>query len=233
MRLVLVNLPVHTTNASTGDAFMYMTSHFEEKRIDVLHRFIAEHPLGALVTLCDAGLEANHVPFELDAQAGRHGTLNCHVARNNPVWRDARTDADALVIFQGPSAYVSPTWYPSKQLTHRVVPTYNYAVVHAYGRIVVHDDPKWLRGLLARLTRTMEAGVSATPWKMGDAPADFIEQMIGQVVGIEIGITRIAGKWKVSQNRSAEDRAGASAGLRSVATAESIAIADLIDRAAE
>jgi transcriptional regulator len=212
---------------------MYMTSHFEEKRTDVLHRLIAEHPLGALVTLGDTGLDANHIPFELDPLAGLHGTLNCHVARHNPVWRDARTDVDSLVIFQGPSAYVSPNWYPSKQETHRVVPTYNYALVHAYGRVVVHDDPKWLRGLLARLTRRMEAGVSATPWRMSDAPADFLDQMIGEIVGIEIGITRIVGKWKVSQNRSAEDRAGASAGLRSVATAEAIAIADLIDRVAE
>jgi transcriptional regulator len=210
--------------------FMYL-SHFEENRPDMLRQLIAEHPLGTLVTLSDAGLDANHVPFEFDVATGPHGTLNCHVARSNPLWREARTDIDTLVIFQGPSAYVSPNWYPSKQDTHRVVPTYNYAVVHAYGRIVVHDDPKWLRGLLARLTRQMEVRVSATPWKMGDAPPDFLDQMIEQIVGLEIGVTRIVGKWKVSQNRSAEDRAGASAGLRSMATAESIAIADMIDRA--
>lgn len=188
---------------------MYVPAHFEENRPEVLQALIADQPLGALVTVSPQGLDANHVPFELDAARGPHGTLRAHVARANPVWQEAAAAPDALVIFQGPAAYVSPTWYPSKHATHRQVPTYNYMVVHAHGRIVVHDDETFLRGLVARLTRKMEAG-EAQPWKMGDAPPDYIQQMLGAIVGIEIEVTRIVGKWKLSQNKEAADRRGAS-----------------------
>lgn len=188
---------------------MYVPAHFEENRPDVLQALIADQPLGALVTVGPQGLDANHVPFEFDATRGPHGTLRAHVARANPVWQEAAAAPDALVIFQGPAAYVSPTWYPSKHATHRQVPTYNYMVVHAHGRIVVHDDESFLRGLVARLTRKMEAG-EAQPWKMGDAPPDYIQQMLGAIVGIEIEVTRIVGKWKLSQNKEAADRRGAS-----------------------
>lgn len=188
---------------------MYVPAHFEENRPEVLQALIADQPLGALVTVGPQGLDANHVPFEFDATRGPHGTLRAHVARANPVWQEAAAAPDALVIFQGPAAYVSPTWYPSKQATHRQVPTYNYMVVHAHGRIVVHDDESFLRGLVARLTRKMEAG-EAQPWKMGDAPPDYIQQMLGAIVGIEIEVTRIVGKWKLSQNKEAADRRGAS-----------------------
>lgn len=188
---------------------MYVPAHFEENRPEVLQALIADQPLGALVTVSPQGLDANHVPFEFDAARGPHGTLRAHVARANPVWQEAAAAPDALVIFQGPAAYVSPTWYPSKHATHRQVPTYNYMVVHAHGRIVVHDDESFLRGLVARLTRKMEAG-EAQPWKMGDAPPDYIQQMLGAIVGIEIEVTRIVGKWKLSQNKEAADRRGAS-----------------------
>jgi transcriptional regulator len=188
---------------------MYVPAHFEENRPEVLQALIADQPLGALVTVGPQGLDANHVPFEFDAARGPHGTLRAHVARANPVWQEAAAAPDALVIFQGPAAYVSPTWYPSKHATHRQVPTYNYMVVHAHGRIVVHDDESFLRGLVARLTRKMEAG-EAQPWKMGDAPPDYIQQMLGAIVGIEIEVTRIVGKWKLSQNKEAADRRGAS-----------------------
>jgi transcriptional regulator len=192
---------------------MYMPAHFEEQRADVLHRLIDDYPLGALVTVGAQGLDANHVPFEFDPASGAHGTLRAHVARANPLWREAAERPDALVIFQGPSAYISPNWYPSKHEAHRQVPTYNYMVVHAHGRIVVRDDERFLRGLVARLTRKMEAGEPA-PWKMGDAPEDFISQMLGAIVGIEIEVTRLVGKWKLGQNKEPGDRQGALDTLR-------------------
>jgi transcriptional regulator len=187
---------------------MYVPAHFEENRPEVLHQLIADHPLGTLVTTGPNGLDANHVPFEFAPGEGPHGALRAHVARANPVWQEVATHPDTLVIFQGPAAYISPTWYPSKHETHRQVPTYNYMVVHAHGKIVVRDDEAFVRGLVARLTRTMEAN-EPKPWKMGDAPADFISQMLGAIVGIEIEVTRLVGKWKLSQNKEARDRRGA------------------------
>jgi transcriptional regulator len=192
---------------------MYLPTPFEETRPEALSRLIADHPLGALVTVGPDGLNANHLPFEFDESAGAHGTLRAHVARANPVWRDAVTQPGALVIFQGPSAYVSPNWYPSKHEAHRQVPTYNYMVVHAHGHIVVRDDEAFVRGVVARLTRHMEAG-QPVPWKMGDAPADYIAQMIANIVGIEIEVTRLVGKWKLGQNKEARDRHGAADALR-------------------
>jgi transcriptional regulator len=191
---------------------MYVPAHFEENRLEVLHRLIADYPLGSLVTVGPDGLDANHLPFEFDAGKGPHGTLRAHVARANPVWQEAAERPDALVIFQGPTAYISPTWYPSKHEAHRQVPTYNYMVVHAHGPIAVRDDEAFVRGLVARLTRKMEAG-EPVPWKMGDAPADFVSQMLGNIVGIEIEVTRLTGKWKLSQNKASADRRGAAAAL--------------------
>jgi transcriptional regulator len=191
---------------------MYLPAAFEETRRDVLGRLIADHPLGALVTLGPDGLDANHLPFEFDEAAGALGTLRAHVARANPVWRDAAARPEALIIFQGPSAYVSPNWYPSKHEAHRQVPTYNYMVVHAHGRIVVRDDESFVRGLVARLTHRMEAG-QPMPWKMGDAPSDYIAQMLANIVGIEIEVTRLVGKWKLGQNKEARDQRGAGEAL--------------------
>ncbi len=206
---------------------MYLPEHFAEHDPAALHGLIAEHPLGTLVTLGADGLTANHLPFLLAADVGQHGALLTHVARGNRVWHDFPPDHEALVIFQGPSAYDSPNWNPTKAETHRQVPTYNYAVVHAHGRLVIHDDEKWLRGFLGRLTKRME-GAQPRPWKMGDAPQDYLRQMLGGVVGIEIPISRIVGKWKVSQNRLPVDRAGAAAGLRATGEPEAVAMADLI-----
>ncbi|MBN3767224.1 FMN-binding negative transcriptional regulator [Burkholderia sp. Ac-20365] len=191
---------------------MYIPTHFEETNPDPLRKLIADHPLGAMVTLSPTGLDANHIPFEFDATKGPHGTLRAHVARANPVWQEAAQNPDTLVIFQGPTAYISPNWYPSKHDAHRQVPTYNYMVVHAHGRIAVHDDETFVRGLVARLTRKMEAG-EPVPWKMGDAPADFISQMLGAIVGIEIELTKLTGKWKLGQNKASVDRRGAASAL--------------------
>jgi transcriptional regulator len=206
---------------------MYLPEHFAEHDPAALHGLIAEHPLGTLVTLGADGLTANHLPFLLAADKGEHGALLTHVARGNRVWQDYSADHETLVIFQGPSAYVSPNWYPTKVETHRQVPTYNYAVVHAHGRLVIHDDEKWLRGFLGRLTKRMEAP-QPKPWKMGDAPQDYLRQMLGGIVGIEIPISHIVGKWKVSQNRLPVDRDGAVEGLRTTGEPEAVAMADLI-----
>ena len=210
---------------------MYLPAHFEESRREVLDALIGAQPFGTLVTQGSDGLDANHVPFEYEPARGPFGTLRAHVARANPVWRDAATAPDALVIFQGPAAYISPTWYPSKHETHRQVPTWNYIVVHAHGRIVVHDDEAFLRGLVARLTRKMEAG-EPTPWKMGDAPPDYLSQMLGAIVGIEIEVTKLAGKWKLSQNKAAADIHGAADALLARGSDEQRAVGEAMRGAA-
>lgn len=206
---------------------MYLPEHFAERSVEELHRLIADFPLGALVTLGDEGLTANHIPFLLDAADGPYGTLRGHVARANAVWHDHDPAREALVIFGGPQAYISPNWYPTKAETHRVVPTYNYAVVHAHGPLVIRDDPKWLRAFVGRLTRVMESP-QPRPWKMGDAPQEYLAGMIANIVGIEIPLTRLVGKWKASQNRAPSDREGAAAGLRASGDPEGAAMADLI-----
>lgn len=191
---------------------MYLPKHFEETRIEVLHALVRSHPLGALVTLGADGLEANHIPFEIDPDPAPFGTLRGHVARANPVWRDLSRGGEALAIFQGPSTYVSPSWYPSKQEGGKVVPTWNYAVVHAYGPLRAVDDAAWLRAFVERLTNRHESGRTA-PWHVTDAPADYVDKMVTAIVGIELPVARFVGKWKVSQNRPARDRAGVVARL--------------------
>jgi transcriptional regulator len=206
---------------------VYLPTHFEETKTESLRALVAEHPLGMLVTLSSDGISANHIPFLLDERAGENGALIGHVARNNAVWHDRDDRIEALTIFQGPSAYISPNWYATKRETHEVVPTYNYAVVHVYGKVVVHEDAKWLRGIVGRLTKRFEAEQPA-PWKMADAPAAYIDNQLTNIVGIEIPISRIVGKWKVSQNRPEADRAGAVEGLRARDDREDAEVADLI-----
>ncbi|VUZ27671.1 Protease synthase and sporulation protein PAI 2 [uncultured Comamonas sp.] len=183
---------------------MYLPAPFAEFRPEELHRLMAAHPLGMLVTQQPDGLEADHLPFLLDAERGPLGTLQAHVARANPLWQAVQEGAPVLVVFRGVNGYISPNWYPSKQETHRHVPTWNYEAVHAHGRIRVRDDEKFLRGVLGRLTRTHEAD-EPRPWRMSDAPADYLAELLGQIVGIEIELTRIEGKRKLSQNRDARD----------------------------
>lgn len=190
---------------------MYNPDHFAETDLARLHSAIENWPLGALIVRSSTGFEANHLPFELDRAKGAFGTLRCHVARANEVWRYAH-DRECLVIFQGPSAYISPNFYETKKESGKVVPTYNYVAVHAQGRIAVHDDPKWLRGLVGRLTKRFEAS-QHDPWTLGDAPQSYIEELLKQIVGLEIEITRLEGKWKLSQNRPEADRKGVAAGL--------------------
>lgn len=191
---------------------MYLPPHFAVTDPEALHQLILAHPLGALVTHGELGLDANHLPFELDAGEGGQGVLRAHVARNNPLWQEVKDGDEVLVIFRAAEGYISPSWYPGKQVHHQQVPTWNYAVVHAHGRIRVRDDARFVRRLLATLTRTQEAA-EPRPWKMADAPRDYLEAMVAAVVGIEIEIDRLVGKFKLSQNKEAADRQGAIAAL--------------------
>jgi transcriptional regulator len=192
---------------------MYLPEHFAERDAPQLHRVVRDFPLGTLVTHSGKGLDANHIPFELDAQRGACGILQGHVARANPLWNEVPDGSDVLVIFRGHDGYISPSWYPSKQETHRHVPTWNYEVVHAHGNLRIIDDEKFVRGVVARLTRRHEAAEPA-PWKMGDAPPDYLDQMLKMIVGIEIEISRLEGKRKLGQNREARDVDGAVRALR-------------------
>lgn len=187
---------------------MYIPPQFAETRPEALHRIIRAHPLGMLVTHGPAGLDADHIPFELDAEHAPHGRLLAHVARANELWRRCPTGTAVMVAFRGAQAYVSPNWYPSKHEAHRQVPTWNYEVVHAHGVMTVRDDARFVRGLLAALTRRHEAA-EPRPWKMGDSAPDFIDGLLGHIVGIEIAITSLVGKVKLSQNKEARDREGA------------------------
>ena len=189
---------------------MYIPQHFDEQRPEALHELIRAHPLGALVVNGPQGLDANHIPFHLDPDAGGQGALLAHIARANPLWQEVKEGGEVLVIFRSEDAYVSPNWYPSKHETHRQVPTWNYRVVHVHGRLHVRDDERFVRGVVARLTRTHESQTGdAKPWRMTDSAEDYIAQMLAAVVGIEITIDRMVGKSKLSQNREERDRTGA------------------------
>lgn len=208
---------------------MYLPKHFEESDPQVLHALIRAHPLGTWVTQHAGELLANHVPFLIDPARGTSGTLVGHVARANPVWRSFSETVQSLVVFQGPESYITPSWYPSKREHGKVVPTWNYAVVHAHGIPRAIDDREWLRGLVNRLTDTNEAAM-ALPWKVADAPPDFIDRQLEAIVGIEIPIARLVGKWKVSQNRLAADRRGVAAGLLARGDASAEEMAELVRR---
>lgn len=183
---------------------MYVPTHFDESRPDILYDLIESNALGVLITHGKSGLDANHLPFELDRSQGQHGVLHCHVARNNPVWQDIATGDEVLVAFRAEDAYISPQWYPSKHEFHKQVPSWNYLVAHVHGRITVRDDERYVRGNVARLTREHEA-TQPVPWKMTDAPGDYIDTMLKAIVGLEIEIIRLVGKAKLSQNKEVRD----------------------------
>ena len=190
---------------------MYLPPHFEQHDPAALHALMRERPLATLVSTGPDGPTADHLPLLFDAAAGAHGTLLGHVARANPLWT-AAAGTPVLAVFHGPQAYVSPSWYPGKAATHKVVPTWNYAVVHAHGVLEAVEDAAWLHALVSRLTDRHEAARPA-PWAVADAPADYVQQMLRAIVGIRIPIDRLLGKWKVSQNRSPADRLGVADGL--------------------
>lgn len=207
---------------------MYQPPHFREDRPEIIHELIRTHPLATLVTVVEGRPEANHIPLLLDSGRGPMGTLRGHVARGNEL-AALRSAVDVLAIFQGPQAYVTPSWYETKRQTGKVVPTWNYVVVHAHGTIAVVDDKAWLRDQIEDLTDRHEAPRPA-PWHVGDAPDEFLHAQMKGIVGIEIAITRLEGKWKMSQNRSDMDRSGVVEGLRTEAGGEGVAVADLVER---
>jgi len=187
---------------------MYIPPHFAQTQPEHLHRIMRTHPLGVLVRSSPEGLDADHIPFEFEPGAGPLGTLSAHVARANPLWQRCPSGTAVMVIFRGAEAYVSPNWYPSKHEAHRQVPTWNYEVVHAHGRLTVRDDERFVRALVARLTRHHEAA-EPRPWKMGDSTPEFIDDKLSKIVGLEIEISSLTGKSKLSQNKEAHDRLNA------------------------
>jgi len=192
---------------------MYLPPHFREDRLEVQHDLIRTHPLGLVVTAGPGGLMANAIPFLLDPAASEKGTLRGHLARANPQLRELAAAGECLIVFQGPQEYITPSWYATKRETGKVVPTWNFVMVHVWGRAAVIEDAGWLRRQIGDLTRSREQA-RAVPWSVADAPESFVAAQTKGIVGVEIAIARIEGKWKVSQNRPAADRAGVVAGLR-------------------
>ena len=192
---------------------MYVPEHFREPRLAVLQTFIERHPLAALVAMTADGLTANHVPLQGQLRAGAGGWLRGHIARANSLWRELHTGAAVLAIFTGAEHYISPSWYASKQQHGKVVPTWNYATVHIKGAIRFIDDAPWLRDFVGSLTDVYEQG-RVNRWHVSDAPADYVEGMLHAIVGFEIEVASVVGKFKGSQNRSAADRAGVRSALR-------------------
>lgn len=209
---------------------MYIPASFKESRIERLHDLIVNHPLGLLVTNGDKGLEASPIPFLFYANEGEHGTLRAHLAKANPHWKSLAAHVECLVVFQGPEGYVTPSWYPSKAETHKAVPTWNYATVQVWGNASVTEDAAWLRRQLDDLTMLHEKS-RPQPWSVSDAPADYIASQMKAIIGIEIPIRRIDGKWKMSQNKDDADRGGVIAGMRSNTDPHrNVRVADMVDK---
>ena len=206
---------------------MYLPAHFNETRTEVMQALMRAHPLCTLVTQCESGLVANHLPVQTLDEPAPLGCIRGHVARANPLWRDYRAETQALAIFQGPQIYISPSFYPSKAKTGQVVPTWNYAVVHASGTLRFIQDAGWLRDFVSGLTATHEAP-RTLPWKIDDAPAPYIDQMLGLIVGFEFSVATLSGKWKVSQNRSQADRQGVMHNLQNAHDADSREMAAMV-----
>lgn len=199
---------------------MYLPAHFNETRTDVMHALMRAHPLSTLVAQCDSVLVANHVPVQTVDEPKPLGCIRGHIARANPLWRGYRSETQALAIFQGPQVYISPSFYPTKVKTGEVVPTWNYAVVHASGTLRFIEDVGWLREFVTGLTATHEAP-RTVPWRIDDAPGPYIDKMLRLIIGFEFSIATLAGKWKVSQNRSQADQQGVIRNLQNSDNADS------------
>ena len=207
---------------------MYQPDHFRVDDATQMHALMRARPLAALISAGASGLYGTHLPTVLKDEGG-FGTIECHLARANPHWRELAEGNEALMIFQGPEGYISPNWYPTKAQTGKVVPTWNYAVVHAYGCPAVMQDKDWLRRHVGELTDQQEAG-EAHPWKLSDAPESYVDVMLRGIVGFRFSITRLEGKWKMSQNRETEDRAGVVQGLNARAIGDDLEMADIVAR---
>ena len=207
---------------------MYIPRANQEDRISVLHKLMEDQPFASLITMGSSGLFASHIPMVLE-QNGAKGQLRGHISRANPQWRDYTPSVEALAIFSGPQHYITPNWYLEKQESGKVVPTWNYVVVHAYGYLKIVEDGEWLMAHLASLTNIQEAE-SAVPWNIEDAPADYIASLANGIVGLEMTVERLEGKWKVSQNRPEQDRRGIAGGLAELNTTESLAMKALVEK---
>jgi transcriptional regulator len=199
-------------SATDGAELVYMPPQFIEDDVPTLHAAIRQARIASLVTSGPSGLVASHIPMLVDPGPGPFGTLRGHIARANPQWRDVTAGSQSLAIFLGPNSYVTPSYYETKRQTGKVVPTWNYVAIHAYGEVEFFDDTERLRAIVTELTTTHEGG-RAAPWAVTDAPADYIAGMLRSIVGIQIPIARLEGKWKMSQNRPPVDRPGIIAGL--------------------
>lgn len=205
---------------------MYVPDHFRVEDLAQMHALMRGRPFAALVSAGAAGLYGSHLPTVLKDE-GAYGTIECHLARGNPHWRDLAEGGEALMIFTGPEGYITPNWYPSKAEHGKVVPTWNYAIVHAYGRPEVKDDREWLRRHVGELTAQQERS-EAQPWKLSDAPDSYIDVMTRGIVGFRFEITRLQGKWKMSQNRQTPDWEGVVQGLNARATGDDLEIAEAV-----
>jgi transcriptional regulator len=208
---------------------MYIPKHFEERDPGVLHALMRSHPLGAWVMETDGALVVNHVPFIVDSARGEYGTLICHVARTNPIWKSISERVPSVVIFQGPETYITPSWYPTKEAHGKAVPTWNYAVVHAHGFPRATEDREWLLRHVSELSQLHESE-RPVPWSVSDAPSEYIDNMLKAIVGIEIPISSIDGKWKTSQNRPLPDKLGIITGLNERGDGSSRQMAGLVQR---
>lgn len=208
---------------------MYTPKYHALTDMAAMRTHIAEHPLGAWVCTAQSQLMANHIPFVLDVQHGANGRLLGHVSRANPVWRGLAGGAPSVVMFMGPNAYITPSWYPGKHQHGKVVPTWNYVTVHAHGTARAIEDTEWILDVINRLTDAQESRRD-TPWKVSDAPSAYIDQMLRAVVGIEITIERLQGRLKVSQDEDEQDRWGTVEGLRRTSLAPAHVLSDLVLR---
>lgn len=207
---------------------MYTPQHFNESRVVVLHDLMRACPLATVVTTTANGLTADHIPLIVSETPSPFGTLQGHVARANPIWRETLSNVETLIVFHGADAYITPGWYATKKETGKVVPTWNYAVVHAYGTLRAVDNADWLRSQIEKLTITHESERDE-PWKPTDAPEHYIEKLISAVIGIEIVITKLQGKWKVSQNQPAPNKEGVISGLNERNKTQDLAMAELVN----
>jgi len=204
---------------------MYCPKKFAENRLSVLHELIRSHSLGTWTCWVDNQLVVNHIPFVLDEAAGEFGTLYGHVAKANPIWTLIDGTTESVVVFQGPQSYITPSWYPSKRAHGKVVPTWNYAVVHAHGKPLVITEKRWLLSHVSMLSDEQEAG-RRNPWEVSDAPEEFTDKLVNGIVGISIPIQRLDGRWKVSQNKNTADATGVIAGL--MESGDDVASAELV-----
>ena len=209
---------------------MYIPKANEETRLPVLHDFLRAHPFATLVTMGNAGMIGTHLPLVLEDDGSEFGLLKGHISRANTQWKDINTSIDALAIFAGDHHYITPNWYPSKHQDGKQVPTWNYVVTHCYGPLKFIEDPQWLLAHLETLTTIHEAS-SPIPWKIADAPPEFIKALLNGIIGLELPVRKIEGKWKLSQNRSQQDRQGVVEGLTQLDTPESLAMSDLVKQA--